>query len=302
MRYGLTGFVVTALLLVASITWLWAHPVARRHSRGPGAGAETRHQPVPTPGLARVPEDSTQVGLGRVPTVVIDPGHGGSNTGAPGLVPGVYEKHITLPLARRLAAELRGRGYRVVMTRESDEYLTLRRRMELGHEAGGDLFISLHANAAPGRDRRGFETFVLTPEAMDIDSRALRHTAGSAVKGVDPATAQVVAEIDRQFAHGRAAVVAASIQRALREVRGQEHDRGVKQANMHVLLGAAMPAVLVEVGFLDHAVEGRELLDSAMQAGLAQALAQAVAEVVPAPGDARVSRSSAGESLDKVDG
>ena len=86
-------------------------------------------------------------------TVVIDPGHGGSNTGAPGRTPGAFEKQVTLAVARDLAGELRARGFEVLLTRTHDEYLTLRERVRLANAAEPDCFVSLHANASGDRAR-----------------------------------------------------------------------------------------------------------------------------------------------------
>src|SRR5438067_2198467 len=103
--------------------------------------------------------------------VVIDAGHGGSNTGAPGLVAGDYEKRVTLAVARALADELRARGFAVVMTRERDEYLTLRERVRRANAAEPDCFVSLHTNASGDRSRRGVETWVLARDAAEVEAR-----------------------------------------------------------------------------------------------------------------------------------
>ncbi|WP_428264706.1 N-acetylmuramoyl-L-alanine amidase family protein [Haliangium sp.] len=215
------------------------------------------------------------------PLIVLDPGHGGSNTGAPGAVPGVYEKQITLALARLLWEALDQRGYRVLLTRDRDQYLTLRQRVRLANRVGADLFISLHTNATPQHTRRGYETFVLPPAAVDIDSRALRLEDGAPRPGVERETALLLDDLERGLAVSGAADLAGAIQSHMRQVRDPEHDRGVRQGAMDVLYGATMPAVLVEVGFIDHPDEGRQLTDPAVQAQIAQALARAVSDVLP---------------------
>jgi N-acetylmuramoyl-L-alanine amidase len=216
------------------------------------------------------------------PLIVIDPGHGGTNSGAPGAVPGLHEKQVTLALARLLWEELTERGYRVVMTRDRDVYLTLRQRVRLANRLGAALFISLHTNATTSHAQRGYETFVLPPEALNVDARALRLEDGAVRSGVEPATALLLDDLERGAAQDAAAELAAAIQAQLRAVRGAEGDRGVRQGAMHVLMGATMPAVLVEVGFIDHPVEGRELADPAVRERIAAALANAVAAVLPA--------------------
>lgn len=216
--------------------------------------------------------------------VVIDPGHGGTNTGAPGAVSGLYEKQVTLELARALHKRLHDRGYRVALTRDRDVYLTLRQRVRYANRVGADLFISLHTNASVSHGHRGYETFILPPEALDVDGRALRLEDGTPRPGMDRDTAMLLDDLERGGAQGAAADLAVAIQGRLRAVRGAEGDRGVRQGAMDVLMGATMPAVLVEMGFIDHPVEGHELADPAVREQIAEALAAAVTEVLPAGG------------------
>jgi len=218
----------------------------------------------------------------RRPRVVIDPGHGGSNLGAASAILGRHEKHVTLAVSARLREHLRARGIDVELTREHDRTLTLRQRVALANQRAADAFISVHANASTSRTRRGFETFLLTPAGVDVDGRALRADATTPRPGVDAATALILDDVERGAAQWASADLAVAVQRALREVRGAEHDRGVRQDAHHVLLGATMPAVLVEIGFVDHPAEGRELLDPAVQDRIAAALARAIAATIPA--------------------
>lgn len=210
------------------------------------------------------------------PLVVIDAGHGGSNTGATGAA-GILEKQLTLILARAVRDDLVERGYDVVLTRERDATLTLRQRVAAANRRGADLFVSIHANASPGRVQRGYETFVLTAAGVDVDGRALRSETGTPRPGVDAATALILDDVERGACQWEAAELAAAVQRELRAVRGEAGDRGVRQDAHHVLLGATMPAVLVEVGFIDHPIEGQELARPATQTAIARALATAIA-------------------------
>jgi N-acetylmuramoyl-L-alanine amidase len=218
----------------------------------------------------------TAMATPAAPVVVLDPGHGGSNTGTHGA--GVDEKHITLGLASRIATQLRQRGIRVEMTRTTDRTLTLRQRVAIADRIPADLFVSIHANASHTRTQRGFETFILSPRAVDVDGRALRADTSTPRPGVDPDIALVLDDVERGSSQWEAADLAARVQRALRDVRGAEGDRGVRQDAQHVLLGATMPAVLVEVGFLDHPIEGRQLSEPAVQAAIAGAIATAIVE------------------------
>jgi N-acetylmuramoyl-L-alanine amidase len=207
--------------------------------------------------------------------VVLDPGHGGSNLGAQG-ASGLREKHFTLTLSNLVAARLRNKGVDVTLTRTTDRTLTLRQRVEIADQLPADLFVSVHGNASNARTQRGFETFVLTTRGVDIDGRALRSNVTTPRPGVDPEIALVLDDVERGAAQWESAELAARMQKSLRARRGSSPDRGVRQDAHHVLLGATMPAVLVEVGFLDHPLEGKELADPAVQAQLADALAEAI--------------------------
>jgi N-acetylmuramoyl-L-alanine amidase len=225
---------------------------------------------------------------GRKPLVVIDPGHGGTNVGAAGVEGRVYEKQLNLVLSRQVARELESRGVRVVLTRDDDSYISLRRRIARANELDADAFVSIHGNATGTGHERGYETFILTPRAVDIDARAIRRGEGRSRPGIDAALWALLDDVERGAATERAARLASAIQDELRAVRGAEGDRGVRQASFDVLMGASMPAVLVEVGFIDHPDEGLELLDPRVRGAIAAAIAEAVAgprgvNAVPTP-------------------
>jgi len=208
---------------------------------------------------------------------VLDAGHGGSNLGATGAT-GLHEKQLSLTLVRAVADRLRARGIAVELTRDGDRTLTLRQRVAFADRVPADLFVSIHANASPTRTQRGYETYVLTPRAIDVDGRALRSDTTTPRPGVAGEVALVLDDVERGASQWEAADLAARMQRALRDRRGADGDRGVRQDAQHVLLGATMPAVLVEVGFIDHPVEGRQLAEPAVQAQLADAIAEAITD------------------------
>lgn len=209
-------------------------------------------------------------------TVVLDPGHGGSNTGAAGVIEGLYEKRVTLVLARMVARRLEAAGVHVVLTREDDRFLTLRERARAANRSGAALFVSVHANASPTRAQRGFETYILTPEALDVDTQAIRADDGPPRPDLDAETARLVDDLERWASVSPSARLAERIQTRMAEARGAELSRGVKQASMDVLMGPTMPAVLVEVGFIDHPIEGVELLRHDVRDRIAAAIAQAI--------------------------
>ena len=214
--------------------------------------------------------------------VVIDPGHGGNNLGAKAsdAAGGFHEKRLTLILAKTLGKILEQRGLRVVYTRTDDRFLSLRNRTAVANRVNADVFISLHANASPTHEHRGFETYILSPEAVAIDAPALRPPGTNRAQlGVsDDATAGILDSWQREKAVEDSVDLSKLMQSALERVRGTNQNRGAKQSSMHVLLGARMPAVLVEVGFIDHPEEGPDLFRPTVQRELSEAIADAVSE------------------------
>jgi N-acetylmuramoyl-L-alanine amidase len=206
--------------------------------------------------------------------VVIDAGHGGSNTGAPGLVAGAYEKRVTLAVARDLAEALRARGIDVVMTREHDDFLTLRERVRRANAAEPDCFVSLHTNASGDRSRRGVETWVLARDAAEVEARRAASREHDEV-------AAMLAELKLLDASRRSAELARDVQAEVVAATGGM-DRGVRQYGYDVLAGVTAPAVLVEMGFLDHPIEGATLLDAGAQHRIAAALAAGIARFADA--------------------
>lgn len=210
---------------------------------------------------------------GAAPVVVLDPGHGGTNTGACSPALGRCEKELTLELARAAARYLAQwvPSVEVALTRTRDEYLTLNQRVRKANSLGATLFVSLHGNASPARAEQGFETFILTRRASDQE-------AGRISLQERPVVASILSDLQLVAAHGDSARLAERVQRRLGAVRGRERSRGVRQAPFDVLLGLRMPGVLVEVGFVDHPLEGRELAQAAVVEGIAIAVAAALVE------------------------
>lgn len=223
------------------------------------------------PTLRRPLEDGREV-------VVIDPGHGGGDTGAIGPA-GTREKDVTLQLARLLAEGLRRRlSVRVELTRDEDAELPLATRSALANQAKADLFVSIHLNSAPGAGARGTETYFLSLEASDERAAQAAEDANRAAGGrADPLTdLQLILWDMAQSRHLAASQRLANlIQEELNQTLSLR-DRGVKQAPFSVLMGAAMPAVLVELGFLSNPDEEQRLLDPDYQRQLTDALVRAV--------------------------
>ena len=226
------------------------------------------------------PPPPTSFVRARPARVLLDAGHGGSNPGARG--PHLVEKHFTLGLARLIQRRLLAQGIETRLTRDEDQTMTLRERVELANGWPADVFVSLHGNASHSRTQRGVETYVLTARGVDVVGRALRSDAAAyRDAGIAPEVASMLDDVERGAAQWEAADLAAAVQTGLRKVRPTSGDRGVRQDAQHVLLGATMPAVLVEVGFIDHPVEGEELARPDVQSTLADAIAEAIRAQLP---------------------
>jgi len=223
--------------------------------------------------------------------IILDAGHGGHDTGAIG-PSRVREKDVTLALARKLKQRLEGQGYEVLLTRNDDRYLRLEERTWFANAKRGDLFVSLHVNAHPRRDRRGIETYVLnTADDRYARRLAARENGALSDDGAEGADAKrILADLNAQASAEPSRRLALQLQRelvaAVRGQGGEARDRGVKSALFYVLLGAAMPAVLVETGFISNRAEEKRLREPRYQEALAQALARGIGSF--ARGEARV--------------
>jgi len=216
---------------------------------------------------------SRQLGLG-IRRIVLDPGHGGTHPGAIGRS-GITEKQLTLSLARMLARRLRDRGYEVLLTREDDRPLGLEERTEFANERGADLFVSLHVNSARSDDLRGFETYYLdlVTDPSAAETAARENAAGeTSLADLDGMLEQIVRN---DYKH-ESSSLAESIQDALVMQVSKRYDEirdlGVKSAPFVVLLGAQMPAVLVETSFISNPDEEERLSTDEYRSQLVEAI------------------------------
>jgi N-acetylmuramoyl-L-alanine amidase len=221
--------------------------------------------------------------LERFATVVIDAGHGGEDRGARG--PGrLTQKELVLDVAKRLAARLRAQGLRVVMTRQADRHVPLEERTAIANDARGNLFLSIHANAARISSARGVETYFLSLEASDDAARQLAMRENEAFAAARPpghaAQDPLLAILGDLMAteHLMESDEFARLAQGKLAALDGNSSRGVKQAPFVVLMGLQMPAALVEIGFVTNADEARSLRTSRRRESIAQALARAVLE------------------------
>ena len=210
---------------------------------------------------------------------MIDPGHGGENPGARG-AGGTLEKDVALSIARKLKAELvNARGLSVFLTRDRDLDVGLDERTAIANNYKADLFVSIHANASRARGAKGSEVYFLSYQASDDESRWVAQTEGAAepVAGATPGSdlALILWDMAQAEHLEESSALASRIQEELAVVTGSE-GRGVKQAPFRVLVGAAMPAVLVEVAFISNPEEEKLLASEAYQAKIAGSLARGI--------------------------
>lgn len=215
--------------------------------------------------------------------VIIDPGHGGRDPGAIG-PRGRREKHVTLAVAKEIRRALEDEPrVEAILTRDRDTLIALQDRSQIAIRKGGDLFLSLHANASRARSARGFETYFLSPaETEEARQVAMRENASVKYeRGEESPDLNdlefILADLDQDINVRESSRLAGYTQNQLRPVHSGP-DRGVKQAGFLVLVGASgsMPAVLVEMGFLTNPNESRWLTGDRGQDEVGAAVADAV--------------------------
>ena len=224
---------------------------------------------------------AAQLGL-KVRRVVIDPGHGGRDTGAVG-PHGLREKDIALSISRMLAERLRALGFAVVLTRKGDTYVSLDERTKIANEARADLFVSIHCNAARSRTLSGVETWTLNVASDRYATRLATFENADAERTVSDLRlilADLATRANASDARDLAQSVQGSLVRNLRSRVGRVGDHGVKHALFYVLLGAHMPSILVETGFISNPVEEARLRSRKYQVETAEAIARGVKEFV----------------------
>ena len=203
---------------------------------------------------------SAYLGARGARTVVLDAGHGGKDPGTMSRS-GYKEKDLALDIVLRVKAHLAAAGIRVVLTRDSDRFWELEDRPYLASRGGGDLFVSLHMNSALSRSVQGIETFVTAAENCPP-------TAESKLGGRYPAVP------NNQFNHSNT-VLGNQLQRAVIGISRAE-DRGLKHARFVVLRNSAMPAALIECGFLSNAQEAQKLATPSYRETVALGIAQGI--------------------------
>ena len=214
--------------------------------------------------------------------IAIDPGHGGVDPGATG-ASGVYEKHITLAVARAIKAALEGTGrYRVVLTRDRDIFKSLRDRVEYARQAGAELFLSIHADTITKTSIRGLSVYTLSETASDKEAAALAEKENKAdlIAGVDLSgetseVTNILIDLAQRETMNESARFATTALKELGRVTKLLRNTH-RFAGFAVLKAPDVPSVLVELGFLSNRRDEKALRRDSHRAKLAKAITRAV--------------------------
>ncbi|MGB8424945.1 MAG: N-acetylmuramoyl-L-alanine amidase [Desulfobacterales bacterium] len=213
----------------------------------------------------------------RVRRIVIDPGHGGKDYGAPGYLKGVHEKHIVLQIAKRLAKRIKKDLHcEVLLTRGNDRYLTLEERTAFANTQSADLFISIHTNASRNNRAYGISTYFLNLADDDEAKRVAAMENATSTNNISDLE-KILFSLMHYSKINESSRLAVTVQDALtghldRKGYSQIKSKGVKQAPFYVLLGAQMPSILVETSFISNPRECRRLLDPKYQERLCEGI------------------------------
>ncbi len=228
--------------------------------------------------------DGGRPGMEPLRLIVLDAGHGGHDPGAVG-PSGLQEKDVVLDVTRRVARMAEDAlGVKVALTRSTDVFIPLRERTNFANKQRADLFVSIHANAHPRAVSEGVETYFLSSEASDTEARQVAAIENGAVQLETPASRQktdllksILWDLAQSEFQQESSVLAETVQDSMTQSM-RLVNRGVKQAGFYVLGGAAMPAILVEIGFLTNPREERKLAAAEYREAAARAIYAGLSE------------------------
>ena len=243
------------------------------------------------PAMAK-PAPPAKPPAGRLPLVLLDPGHGGKDPGAIG-ISGTYEKHIAFATAQELQRQLLASGrYRVALSRSRDVFIPLEDRVGLAQRQGADLFVSMHADALTDHTVRGASVYTLGDTASDLQTAALaqRENAadrfGPTLPATSPEVAHILGSLVRQETRAGSARMARDVVRTL----GQDLpllQNPARHAAFSVLKAADIPSVLVEMGFMSNRDDEAALRKADHRKRVAAAMKRAVDAYFTANGTIR---------------
>jgi N-acetylmuramoyl-L-alanine amidase len=237
-----------------------AHPASPKKSNRKMKSAHEQAEemgPPPTPELTRDGQHSLTRALGlKIGRIVIDPGHGGHDTGTIGPT-GFMEKDLCLDVAMRLGKIIQQRlpSAEVVFTRDDDTFIPLERRTAIANEAKADLFLSIHANSSQDHHARGIETYYLnftgSSDAMEVASRE-NALSENGVHDLQDIVAKIARSEKLEESRDLATMIQDSLSKRMENLNRGDRNRGVRKAPFVVLIGADMPSVLAEISFLSN--------------------------------------------------
>ena len=241
---------------------------------------QSKHTPDNDQDSSRSPNNASTAlphGAGKLPIVVLDPGHGGDDLGATG-PGGLLEKDVTLAIAlevNKLAVERA--AFTVVLTRDSDRFVPLAERTAKANSEGGVVFVSIHANASPNHSLSGIESYFLdnTDDAASKRLAQIENSAGGKAAGsdLDLILSDMVQAAKIPQSTGLAQTLQSSVLAQLQTSGWRDiRDHGVKKAPFFVLIGARMPCILMELAYIDHVSDGQNLATPEFRSALARGI------------------------------
>jgi N-acetylmuramoyl-L-alanine amidase len=246
-----------------------------------------------TPALPEPKSDTAsiakQLALG-VRRIIVDAGHGGKDFGAPGCIKGIQEKDIVLQIAKKLAEKIRNKlNCEVIMTRDTDNYISLEERTAIANTQKADLFISIHANASRDQRASGIETYFLNLTTDDESISVAARENATSKKNISELQT-ILNDLMQNAKINESSRLATYVQKSvcgnLSKSYSRINDKGVKQAPFYVLLGAQMPAILIETSFISNQTECSRLADPKYQDtlcdGILHGIRQYIKETQPA--------------------
>jgi N-acetylmuramoyl-L-alanine amidase len=218
------------------------------------------------------------------PLIVIDPGHGGQDFGSSGYFKKVYEKDIALQLAKRLAKKIRKKlPYEVLLTRNGDSYLTLEERTAIANTKNADLFISVHTNDSGNQNTYGIETYVLNLATDNSEITVAARENATSTKNISDLQT-ILTDIMQNTKIDESSLLASYVQdfscNYLTPRYTHIKNRGVKKAPFYVLLGARMPAILIETSFISNPRECKRLRSERYQDHLCEGIINGIRKYV----------------------
>ncbi|MBC7962206.1 MAG: N-acetylmuramoyl-L-alanine amidase [Steroidobacteraceae bacterium] len=231
------------------------------------------------PVVEKKAKPSKRPAISKIRRVVVDPGHGGHDPGAVG-PSGLQEKDVVLAIGLKLRALLKEElGLDVVMTRSTDVFIPLEERTAIANKVNADLFLSVHANAAPNRSASGIETYYLNLAKTEKVAQLAAKENGTSLEKVSVLQA-ILFDLMANYKLNDSAHLADEVQKSLhKKVRARYSDvknLGVKQGPFYVLVGATMPSILVETAFLSNAQEESRLKETSYQEMAAEGILEGV--------------------------